>query len=133
VARLDASAPGGPTLARLHASMASARPSERATARRLARQPAFRGRTFRAPPPPDPGYDWRDDLGRRFDAVGDGTAAGYLKVAEFIRSVDRHLRKGNEFTVIDLTGYTSAQIRPIKEHIDGLPAAQRSTIIRIGF
>ncbi len=65
--------------------------------------------------------------------MGDGTAARHLKVPLFIRSVDRHLRKGNEFTVVDLTGYSAAQIRPIKKHIDALPVAQQSTIMRIGF
>jgi hypothetical protein len=41
-----------------------------------------------APPPPDPGVDWVDDMGRTYDAMGDGTKA------KFKASIDHHLLKG---------------------------------------
>jgi hypothetical protein len=89
-----------------------ARPAEQRTAKRLAdRHPEFNGRTFEAPPPPDPGYDWIDDLGRTYDAMGDGTQAGRFRLDQFTRAIDKHLRKSNDFTVVDMTGYKPEQDR----------------------
>jgi hypothetical protein len=119
--------------ARLHPSMASIRPAEQATARRLADDPAFEGREFFGAPSPDPGYDWYDDLGRTYDAMGDGTKAAYYRRDQFTASIDHHLNKGNDFTVIDLTGYRGDQIREIDEYVSGLPADKRKTIVRVGF
>jgi ribosomal protein S15P/S13E len=113
---------------------ANARPAEQLTAKRLADgYPEFNGRTFKAPPPPDPGYDWADDLGRTYDAMGDGTKSNYFKLKQFTDSIDSHLLKGNNFTVIDATGYTSDQVAAIKQYVDGLPAAQQAAIRRVGF
>ena len=83
--------------AKLDASMSLARPAERATAARLSADGAFTGRTFKGVPPPDPGYDWIDDLGRTYDALGDGTKSQYLKVDDFTDSIKHHLLKGNDF------------------------------------
>jgi hypothetical protein len=116
--------------AKLDASMANARPAEQATAGRVAAKPEFKGRTFHAPPPPDPGYDWLDDLGRTFDAMGDGTKSKYFKLDQFKASIEHHLRKGNAFTVIDMTGYAADQIAAVRAYVDTLPAGK---IIRVGF
>ena len=116
--------------AKLDASMSSARPAEQATAGRVAAKAEFKGRTFRAPPPPDPGFDWIDDLGRTFDAMGDGTKSKYFKFDQFKASIDHHLLKGNTFTVIDMTGYTAEQISTVRAYVDTLPAGK---IIRVGF
>ena len=107
---------------------------EQLTAKRLAEGfPEFNGRTFKGVPPPDPGYDWTDDLGRTYDAMGDGTTATNLNVSAFIKSLDRHLLKGNNFTVIDLTGYKPDQIAAITQYVNSLPPAKQSIIRRIGF
>lgn len=116
--------------AKLEPSMAGARPAEQATAGRVAARAEFRGRTFQAPPPPDPGFDWIDDLGRTFDAMGDGTKSKYFKLEQFKASIDHHLTKGNTFTVIDMTGYTADQIAAVRAYVDTLPAGK---IIRVGF
>jgi hypothetical protein len=112
----------------------NARPAEQQTAQRLAdSDPEFNGRTFTAPPPPDPGYDWTDDLGNTYDAMGDGTKSQYLKVDEFEKSILSHLLKGNDYTVIDLTGYTPDQIKAIAQFIDSLTPAQQAMIRKVGF
>jgi hypothetical protein len=121
--------------AKLAAGFATrARPAEVRTAERLAAQyPEFDGRTFDAPPPPDPGYDWVDDLGRTYDAMGDGTKSQFFKLQQFTNSIDSHLRKGNDFTVIDMTGYTPEQIAAVSKYVDGLPASSQALIRRVGF
>ena len=80
--------------------------------------------------PPDPGFDWMDDLGRTFDAMGDGTKSKYFKLDQFKASIDHHLLKGNTFTVVDMTGYTAEQISAVRAYVDTLPAGK---IIRVGF
>lgn len=121
--------------ARLDDSFAQhSRPAERATAQRLADDhPEFDGRTFEAPPPPDPGHDWVDDLGRTYDALGDGTRSQYFKLDQFTRSIDSHLLKSNDFTVIDMTGYTPQQIGDVARYVDSLTPAQQAKIVRVGF
>jgi len=111
----------------------NARPAEVRTAERLAQSPEFDGRTFEAPPPPDPGYDWVDDTGRTYDAMGDGTKSQYFKLQQFTDSIDSHLLKGNDITVIDMTGYTPEQIAAVTKYVDGLPAASQALIRRVGF
>jgi hypothetical protein len=108
----------------------NAKPPERVTAGRVAARPELKGRVFRAPPAPDPGYDWVDDLGRTYDAMGDGTTAKYFKFNKFKAAIDHHLMKGNTFTVIDMTGYTQEQISQVRAYVDTLPA---KGIIRVGF
>jgi hypothetical protein len=119
----------------LDPSMAQyARPAEVLTAQRLAAQyPEFNGRTFKAPPPPDPGYDWTDDAGRTYDAMGDGTRSSFFKISEFIRSINKHLNKGNTYTVIDVTGYSADQVTAITQYVDSLPQSKQAEIRRIGF
>jgi hypothetical protein len=121
--------------AKLDSSIAKyARPSEQLTAQRLSDTfPEFNGRTFEAPPPPDPGYDWTDNLGNTYDAMGDGTKSKYFNSDDFKASIDHHLLKGNTYTVIDMTGYTPDQAAEIANYVDSLPAAQQAAIRRVGF
>ncbi|QRK11627.1 hypothetical protein JQX13_17070 [Archangium violaceum] len=119
--------------ARLDESMRHARPAEQRTAQRLADDPDFDGRTFKGIEGKDPGYDWVDDLGRKYDALGDGTKSQYMKLEQFTKSIDHHLLKGNDFTVVDMTGYTAEQIAAVKQYVDALPAAKQAMIVRVGF
>jgi Domain of unknown function (DUF4157) len=118
--------------ATLDASMSLAKPAEQATAGRLATFPGFEGRTFHGVPPPDPGYDWVDDLGRTYDALGDGTKAKFFDVKDFMDSIDHHFRKMNDFTVIDMTGFSPEQIAKVRKHLETAKPIH-GTVIRIGF
>jgi len=62
--------------------------------------------------------------------MGDGTTSKYFKFNKFKAAIDHHLRKGNTFTVIDMTGYTADQISRVRAYVDTLPT---SHIIRVGF
>ena len=119
--------------AKLGPGMSNLRPSEQATAGRLLNDADFEGRTFTAAPQPDPGYDWVDDLNRTYDAMGDGTKSAYFDLKAFTDSVNHHLRKGNDFTIVDMTGYTPAQVAAVKQYVDNLPPAEQGKIIRVGF
>ncbi|WP_147296530.1 hypothetical protein [Nocardia farcinica] len=119
--------------AKIDDSVKSLRAHEQATVARLAEDPRFAGRTFKAPPPPDPGYDWYDDLGRHYDALGDGSTSQYFKLDEFTNSIDKHLLKSNDFTVIDMTGYTPQQISDVSNYISSLPSESQTKIIKVGF
>ena len=109
-------------------------PAEVATAERVAKLPQFAGRTFKAPPS-DPGYDWLDDLGRHYDAIGRPEVSRHFNWDTFRRSIDKHLLKHNHFTVIDVTGFTPQQVALVKSYLDVLPQTtdHGNTIIRIGF
>ncbi|TCM48854.1 RHS repeat-associated protein [Kribbella sp. VKM Ac-2568] len=96
-------------------SIGSIRPSEQATVGRLAGRSEYSGRTFSASP--HEGADFLDDLGRTYDAMGDGTKAVYFKETDFLRSIDHHLRKGNDFTVIDMTGYAPPQVELVSNYV----------------
>lgn len=119
--------------ATLDETMQYARAAEQRTAKRLMDNPAFDGRTFKGIKGPDPGHDWIDDLGRRYDALGDGTKSQYFKPDQFTKSIDSHLLKSNDFTVIDMTGYKVDQIAAVKQYVDALPAVKQAMIIRVGF
>lgn len=100
-------------------SMKGIRASEQATAKRLADRPEFSGRTFRKPKNGE--ADWEDDLGRTYDALGDGTKSQYFRWEQFRKSLDHHLTKSYDFTVLDMTGYTPGQIGLVKAYLSALP------------
>ena len=111
-----------------------ARPSEQATAERLAESHReFDGEIFEAAPAPDPGYDWTDSSGRTYDAMGDGTKSKYFDLDQFTDSIDHHLLKGNDFTVIDMTGYSPEQAAAVRDYVDSLPPEAQANIRRLGF
>jgi hypothetical protein len=104
---------------------------ELATAQRVATMPAYAARTFKAPPPPDPGYDWFDDQNKHWDALGDGSKKDFFKIDQFKASIDHHLLKGNDYTVIDMTGYNTDQIDAVRAYVNTL--SPRGVIVRVGF
>lgn len=105
--------------------------AEQATAARLQDLPQFAGRRFTVSP--DIGAEYVDDLDRRYDAVGAPEAAEYWNRGLFLRSIDRHVLKSNDFTVIDMTGFRQDQIAVVRAHVDALPNEIQARILRIGF
>ena len=82
---------------------------------------------------PHRGAEYIDDPGRTDDALGDPRASPFWDEGRFLNSIDHHLLESNDFTVIDLTGFTPAQIAVVRGYVNGLPQASRARIIRIGF
>ncbi|MDA8021299.1 MAG: hypothetical protein MPN21_28025 [Thermoanaerobaculia bacterium] len=103
-------------------------PAERATGERLQNQ---LGMTLRESP--HVGAEYVDDLGRSYDAVGTPRSSGFLNQKEFTESIREHLDKDNDFTVVDVTGFTEGQIRAVGEYIDSLTVEERAKIRKIGF
>jgi hypothetical protein len=68
-----------------------------------------------------------------FDAMGAPEASAHWNERTFLKSIAKHLSKSNEYTVIDLTGFKSAEITTIRNYVDSLPASAQLKIIRIGF
>ena len=101
---------------------------ELATGRRLE---ALLGKTLKESP--NEGAEYIDELGRSYDALGTPNASKFWNENQFLRSIDRHLLKSNDFTVIDLTGFSEAQINAVRSHLLTLTSEQLSHVIRIGF
>jgi hypothetical protein len=107
-------------------------PAEQATAARLMQHPDFASRTFKESPVPD--ADYVDDLGRSYDAMGSAEASQFWnKGTKFLKSLDRHVLKSNDYTVVDLTEFTPEQVAAVSAHIDALPEKLKAKIVRIGF
>jgi len=79
------------------------------------------------------GAEYVDALGRTYDALGTPAASRFWNAAQFMNSIASHLLKSNDFTVIDLTGFTQAQIGQVNAYLATLTAAQLARIIRVGF
>jgi len=103
-------------------------PAEQATAARLQAQTGLRLRES-----PHVGSEYVDDLGRTYDALGDPIASRFWDELQFLRSIDRNILKSNDFTFIDMTGFTQQQIDVVRNHVNGLPQASQAKIMRIGF
>ncbi len=78
------------------------------------------------------GADYVDDLGRSYDALG-GFDPKFWNEKSFLRQIDKHLRKSNDFTVIDLTGFSQTAIEAVRRHLSTLSSDQLKRIIQIGF
>jgi hypothetical protein len=52
------------------------------------------------------GAEYVDELGRTYDALGNPKASKFWNRKKFFESIKHHLRKSNDFTVIDLTDFT---------------------------
>jgi hypothetical protein len=100
---------------------------ELATGQRLATQ---LGKSLKESP--HVGADYVDDLGRSYDALG-GFDPKFFNEKSFLRQIDKHLLKSNDFTVIDLTGFSQAQIDAVRRHLSTLSSEQLKRIIQIGF
>jgi CdiA C-terminal tRNase domain len=79
------------------------------------------------------GAEYVDDMGRTYDALGNPRASQFWNEAEFLESIDSHLLKANDFTVLDLTGFPEVQKAVVRRFVNGLPQASQAKIIRIGF
>jgi RHS repeat-associated protein len=105
--------------------------AEIATLGRLRQLRQFVGRTFRESP--HVGAEYVDDLGRSFDALGSPAASTHWNARQFLRSIDNHVLKTNDFTVIDLTGFTPEQIGTVTRYVSSLSREAQARIVRIGF
>jgi hypothetical protein len=65
--------------------------------------------------------------------MGDPRNSQYWNRDSFVNSIENHLLKSNDYTVIDLTEYTPSQKQEISDYIESLPQAEKDKIIRIGF
>jgi hypothetical protein len=122
-AGVAAAGPGGRLRlpAQLDLSMMNAKPAERRAAARIARWEEFRGRTFRykdSSHPSERDADWVDNNGKTYDAIGDGTAAGFqLDMGPFTRALYAHLLKHVDYTVLDMTGYSLRQKETVRRFL----------------
>jgi len=82
---------------------------------------------------PHTGAEYIDDLGKTYDALGVPRASQFWNESKFLKSIDGHLLKSNNFTVIDLTGFTPSQIAAVERHLATLTPEQLARIMRIGF
>ena len=76
--------------------------------------------------------DYVDDLGRTYDAMGTPRAAMFWDEREFLASLDKHLLKGNDFTVVDFTGFSYEQVATVRTYINSLPSEVQEAILMIG-
>ncbi len=79
------------------------------------------------------GAEYIDDLGRTYDQLGDPRASAYWDERQFFKSIDQHLLKSNDFTVIDMTGFASEQVESVAAYVGSLPIAAQQKIVAIGF
>ncbi|WP_144056835.1 hypothetical protein [Micromonospora lupini] len=88
----------------------------------------FREAVFK-PAPANANYDWTDQWNRTYDAMGDSSIKNQ-KLNVLLASFDHHLTKGNNFTVVDMTGYPMEWRIAMAKRAD---ASGRKDVIRIGF
>jgi hypothetical protein len=81
---------------------------------------------------PNAGADFVDSLGNTYDALLEPAVANNWNWAQIEAQINRHLMKAN-YTIIDSRGLTPAQLAQLRNHINGLSAAQQAQIITIGF
>jgi hypothetical protein len=106
--------------------------AEQATAGRLLNDRSFTGGGLRESQ--DTAYDYVDDYGRTYDAVGRPEAYQHWDEPVFMESLRHHVerKQGLDFTVLDLTGASSAQLDVIFRYIDSLPPALQRKIKIVG-
>jgi hypothetical protein len=78
------------------------------------------------------GAEFVSAAGRTYDALGTPAAYRFWNERAFLASIDRHLRKSNNFTVIDLTGANTAQIAAIRRHVNSLESELQNRILYVG-
>ena len=91
---------------------------------------AVLGRVLRESP--HEGAEYIDDLGKTYDAFGHPNASRFWNPKAFFASLEHHLRKSNDFTVIDLTGFSQDQITAVQKYLSGLSPDQLKKLILIG-
>lgn len=80
--------------------------------------------------------EYFDNQGRTYDQMGDPRTSQYWNdrmAQSFYKSIDHHLRKSIDYTIIDLTGFSAESKSGIAAYVNSLPAAQQAKIMRIGF
>ncbi|MFD0366934.1 RHS repeat-associated core domain-containing protein [Streptomyces sp. NPDC127114] len=81
--------------------------------------------------------EYIDSLGRTYDQIGNPEASKFWErpgaPQKFYRSIDGHLNKSMDFTLIDLTGFSEKSKSDIAGYVDALPPSLREKIVRIGF
>ncbi len=80
--------------------------------------------------------EYYDNQGRTYDQMGNPRTSQFWSpegAQDFYDSIDSHLLKSTDFTVIDLTGFSEQSIADITNYVDSLPEAEQAKIIRIGF
>lgn len=91
------------------------------TAKRLLEAPEFTGKGLRGFKDTD-NPDFIDDYKRTYDAVGGPTAwaRSWPNMAKLINQIRRHIyeKDGNDFTVLDLTGASGAQVDEVFARLD---------------
>jgi hypothetical protein len=108
-------------------------PAERDTLGRIREE--LPDRDFRASSAERDG-EFVDNQGRTYDQIGNPRSSDYWNAnsaQKFYRSIDAHLLKSMDYTVIDLTGFSEQSVTDISEYIESLPAEAREKIIRVGF
>jgi hypothetical protein len=94
---------------------------EPTTAERLMKAPEFTGKSLRGFKDTN-NPDFIDDYRRTYDAVGGPTAwaSPRLDMSRMINQIQRHIydKDGVDFTVVDLTGASSAQAGEVFSNID---------------
>jgi RHS repeat-associated protein len=66
------------------------------------------------------GEEFVDSAGKTYDALGTPKAFEFFDFKSFTRSIQKHLNKSNDFTVIDFTGANSSQIDAVRGYVNGL-------------
>jgi hypothetical protein len=77
------------------------------------------------------GAEYIDQFGKTYDAMGTPKASQYWNEKAFIDAIDTHLLKSNDFTVIDLVGFTTEQISVVELYVRSLSIELQSKIIII--
>jgi RHS repeat-associated protein len=78
------------------------------------------------------GAEFISVAGKTYDAMGAPAAYKFWNEKAFLTSIDKHLRKSNNYTVIDLTGANRAQIDAIRQHVGSLASELQERIIYVG-
>jgi Domain of unknown function (DUF4157) len=79
------------------------------------------------------GAEYEDAQGRSYDQMGDPRASQYWNQEAFEASIQDHLLKQNEFTVIDMTDFTAVQQQAVSDYVSRLSPGQQAKIIKVGF
>jgi hypothetical protein len=81
--------------------------------------------------------EYADNLGRTYDQIGNPNASRFWDrpgaPQAFYDSINAHLNKSMDFTLIDLTGFSEQSAADITAYVDSLPADLQAKIVRIGF
>jgi RHS repeat-associated protein len=78
------------------------------------------------------GAEFVDSAGKSYDALGSVQAYEHFNETKFLSSIDKHLLKSNDYTVVDLTGANEAQEQAIRNHVSGLGGKLQDKVLYVG-